>query len=182
MSDLALTALKVIFLIVLYLFIARAVRVIWLDLAGPRVPKRGRAKAKTAPAATRSAAATAAPTKKQGRRGAAAPSGAGRGSGRGSGAKSLLVSDEGGAARTYALTTGQPVTLGRSSDCTVPLNDTYVSQMHTRFFQKDDVWHVEDLGSTNGTLLNRLKVSDPMPVAPGDQVRLGKTTVEVRGA
>jgi pSer/pThr/pTyr-binding forkhead associated (FHA) protein len=41
-------------------------------------------------------------------------------------------------------------------------------------------WVVEDLGSTNGTFLNRVKVTSPTPIAAGDQLGIGKTIVEVR--
>jgi pSer/pThr/pTyr-binding forkhead associated (FHA) protein len=39
---------------------------------------------------------------------------------------------------------------------------------------------VEDLGSTNGTYLNQRKVTAPAPVSPGDRIRVGKTTLELR--
>jgi pSer/pThr/pTyr-binding forkhead associated (FHA) protein len=52
--------------------------------------------------------------------------------------------------------------------------------MHARLYAKDGAWFVEDLGSTNGTYLNRMKVTAPSPIAPGDQVRVGKTVLEVR--
>ena len=60
------------------------------------------------------------------------------------------------------------------------LADTYASQMHARVFPKDGSWFVEDLGSTNGTYLNRAKVTAPSEVGPGDEIRIGKTTLEFR--
>ncbi len=158
MSELVLTTLKFLFLALLYLFIARAMRIIWLDIAGTRT---GRA---TAPGPVRPTQRPAArPTGKAARE---AP-------------RSLQVTEDGQAPRIYPLR-DQAVTIGRADECTVPLHDTYVSQMHTKIFPKDGVWQVMDLGSTNGTYLNRVKISDPMPLAPGDEVRLGKTIVEVR--
>ena len=47
-------------------------------------------------------------------------------------------------------------------------------------FSKDGTWFVEDLGSTNGTYLNRVKVTSPSPIAVGDEIRVGKTIAEVR--
>ena len=74
----------------------------------------------------------------------------------------------------------EPLQIGRSESCQIVLQDTYASQMHARVYPKDGEWFVEDLGSTNGTYLNRAKVSHPAPVGPGDEIRIGKTTLEVR--
>ena len=43
-----------------------------------------------------------------------------------------------------------------------------------------DAWVLEDLGSTNGTYLDRTKVTDPTPVPVGVPIRIGKTTLELR--
>lgn len=157
MPELVLTTLKFVFLALLYLFIARAVRIIWLDIAGPRAPQQK-------PVAKPQQSWKASPVSKRS----------------GAHARALIVNDDGGPPKTVPLAQ-QAVTLGRASECTMPLQDTYVSQMHTKIYLKDNVWHVEDLGSTNGTFLNRIKLSDPMPIAPGDEIRLGKTVVMVRG-
>jgi pSer/pThr/pTyr-binding forkhead associated (FHA) protein len=47
-------------------------------------------------------------------------------------------------------------------------------------FQRDGQWLVEDLGSTNGTFLDRAKVVQPTPVATGTPIRIGKTVLELR--
>jgi len=47
-------------------------------------------------------------------------------------------------------------------------------------FQRDGQWLVEDLGSTNGTFLDRAKVTQPTPVATGTPIRIGKTVLELR--
>jgi pSer/pThr/pTyr-binding forkhead associated (FHA) protein len=146
---LVLTILKVVFLALLYLFIARSIRVIYLDLVGPRVPRAG----KSAPAA--------APRRKKTQ------------------PKELVVTEADGAPRTYPMTQ-EALQIGRSESCQVVLQDTYASQMHARVYPKDGEWFVEDLGSTNGTYLNRVKVSHPAPVGPGDEIRIGKTSLEVR--
>jgi len=144
-----LTILKFLFLALLYLFIARAIRVIYLDLVGPRVPR--------APAPVQ----TSAPKRKR-----AQP-------------RELVVTAADGAARTYPMGP-EPLQIGRSEACQVILEDTYASQMHARVFLKDGEWYVEDLGSTNGTYLNRVKVQQPSPVGAGDEIRIGKTSLEVR--
>lgn len=159
MPELVLTSLKFLFLAVLYLFVARAVRIIWLDLAGHR---GGRS------------AVTAGVVRQ------APPARASRGGGgKGGKPRAVVVTEEGGRPQTVPLG-ADPVTLGRADECTVTLGDTYVSQMHTKIYPKDGLWFVMDLGSTNGTYLNRVKVGDPLPLNPGDEVRLGRTVVEVR--
>ena len=51
---------------------------------------------------------------------------------------------------------GEEVTIGRAPGCSVALaDDTFVSQLHARVFVRDGQPFVEDLGSTNGTFLNR---------------------------
>jgi len=146
-----LTILKFLFLALLYLFIARAIRVMYIDLVGPRVP---RASTPAPPRAT--------PARKK----RAQP-------------RELLVTEADGAPRTFPMT-AEPLQIGRADSCEVILQDTYASQMHARVYPKDGEWFVEDLGSTNGTYLNRVKVSQPSPIGAGDEIRIGKTTLEVR--
>jgi len=74
----------------------------------------------------------------------------------------------------------QQITLGRANDATLVLNDDYASSRHARIFPQDGQWIVEDLGSTNGTYLDRQKVTRPMPVPVGVPIRIGKTVLELR--
>ena len=74
---------------------------------------------------------------------------------------------------------GDELTVGRAAGCQITLDDTYASQLHARIFVRDDQLYVEDLGSTNGTYLNRRKVSAPMVVSHGDQIQIGSTVMEV---
>jgi pSer/pThr/pTyr-binding forkhead associated (FHA) protein len=60
------------------------------------------------------------------------------------------------------------------------LDDTYVSQVHARIFAKNGGYMVEDLGSTNGTYVNRRRITSPTEVQRGDQVKIGKTVMELR--
>ena len=79
--------------------------------------------------------------------------------------------------RSYPL--GDEITVGRAAGCQVTLDDTYVSQLHARVFARDGQLFVEDLGSTNGTYLNRQKVAGPMVMQPGDRLQVGNTVLEL---
>jgi pSer/pThr/pTyr-binding forkhead associated (FHA) protein len=70
--------------------------------------------------------------------------------------------------------------IGRGDRCAIRLQDTYVSQVHARLYPKDGAWYVEDLGSTNGTLLNDRRVDAPLEVHAGDVVKVGKTVLELK--
>ena len=74
----------------------------------------------------------------------------------------------------------QPILLGRGTDASIRLDDDYVSTRHARFATNGEQWFVEDVGSTNGTYLGSQRVTSPVPVGIGIQVRLGKTIVELR--
>src|SRR5690349_3955536 len=75
---------------------------------------------------------------------------------------------------------GDEITVGRAAGCQVTVDDTYVSQLHARVFTRDGQLFVEDLGSTNGTYLNRVKVAGPMAMQRGDRLQVGNTVLEVR--
>ena len=69
--------------------------------------------------------------------------------------------------------------IGRSANCQVTLDDTYVSQLHARVFARDGQYLVEDLGSTNGTYLNRARVTGSMVMKRGDRLQVGNTVMEL---
>jgi pSer/pThr/pTyr-binding forkhead associated (FHA) protein len=75
---------------------------------------------------------------------------------------------------------GSEVRFGRSRECDVVLSDTFASERHARVFPREGAWMVADMGSTNGTYVNRRRVHEPTPINAGDQVTIGKTIVEVR--
>src|SRR5499427_4599542 len=76
--------------------------------------------------------------------------------------------------------TDQQITIGRANDATLVLSDDYASSRHARLFPQNGQWIVEDLGSTNGTYLDRQKVTQPTPVPAGVPIRIGKTVLELR--
>ena len=65
--------------------------------------------------------------------------------------------------------------VGRAPECEIRIEDTYASQQHARIFGKNGSWYVEDLGSTNGTFVNGVRIDRPRKLAHGDVVRVGET-------
>jgi pSer/pThr/pTyr-binding forkhead associated (FHA) protein len=156
MSALSLTIIRVGFLAVLWLFVIAAIGVVRTDLLGPATStRRGRGRQAQAPR----------PVK---------PQRAGRGGPR------FLVVTAGARKGTSLDLAQQQITLGRANDATLVLNDDYASSRHARIFPQDGQWIVEDLGSTNGTYLDRQKVTRPTPVPLGVPIRIGKTVLELR--
>jgi hypothetical protein len=97
----------------------------------------------------------------------------------------------GKAARQLVVTAGQlagtritlgeaHITIGRAEDSTLVITDDFASARHARLVPRDGQWFVEDLGSTNGTYLDRGKVSGPTPVPLGVPIRIGRTSLELR--
>ncbi len=71
-------------------------------------------------------------------------------------------------------------TVGRASGCTISLGpDDYCSSVHARLYGQDGEFFVEDLGSTNSTFVNGTKISEPTRLQPGDQITVGRSTLEV---
>jgi pSer/pThr/pTyr-binding forkhead associated (FHA) protein len=75
---------------------------------------------------------------------------------------------------------GDEVKIGRAATNHIALaDDSYVSQLHARVFTKDGILYVEDLGSTNGTFLNRKQLTGPVALRRGDRIQVGRTVLEV---
>ena len=87
---------------------------------------------------------------------------------------------EGTLAGTMITLGAAPITVGRAPDSTIVLTDDYASNRHARLLPRDGQWLVEDLGSTNGTYLDRTRVTEPTVVPVGTPVRVGKTVLELR--
>ncbi|MER6026488.1 FHA domain-containing protein [Streptomyces sp. NPDC001851] len=175
MSELTLTVMRLGFLAVLWLFVIVAVQVIRSDLFGTRVTQRGsRREAGRQQQAPRQQAA-APPQQRNQQRG---QQGGGR---RGRNAPSKLVVTEGTLTGTTVALQGQTITLGRAHDSTIVLDDDYASSRHARIYpDRDGQWIVEDLGSTNGTYLDRSRLTTPTPIPLGAPIRIGKTVIELR--
>jgi hypothetical protein len=70
----------------------------------------------------------------------------------------------------------RPLTVGRGGNNDVPLSrDEYASTRHARFEARRDGVYVEDIGSTNGTFVNGIRLTRDRRLAPGDVVRVGET-------
>ncbi len=91
-----------------------------------------------------------------------------------------LVVTHGALAGTRIALDGRPILIGRADDSTLVLDDDYASTRHARLSLRGDEWYVEDLGSTNGTYLDRAKVTTPLKVPLGVPIRIGKTVIELR--
>ncbi|MCX4686735.1 FHA domain-containing protein FhaB/FipA [Kitasatospora purpeofusca] len=177
MSELTLTVMRLGFLAVLWLFVIVAVQVIRSDLFGTRVnPRSSRRGGGAATAATAAGAAGRAP---QGQPPAGGPPT--QGGGRRRGAPTQLVVVQGSLAGTTVALQGQTITLGRAHDSTIVLDDDYASSRHARIYpDQTGQWTVEDLGSTNGTYLDRQRLTAPTPLQPGMPIRIGRTVIELR--
>lgn len=91
-----------------------------------------------------------------------------------------LVVTEGSLTGTRVALGTLPVLIGRADDSTLVLTDDYASTRHARLSPRGADWYVEDLGSTNGTYLDRSKVTTAVRVPMGTPVHVGKTVIELR--
>lgn len=96
------------------------------------------------------------------------------------GAARQLVVTHGALAGTRISLDGRPILMGRADDSTLVLDDDYASTRHARLTFSGGEWYVEDMGSTNGTYLDRAKVTAPTRVQLGVPIRIGKTVIELR--
>src|SRR5271167_3151148 len=89
-----------------------------------------------------------------------------------------VIRPEDQAGRSYEI--GDEVTVGRAAGCGVPIDyDTYSSNLHARLFRLDgDLW-AEDLGSTNGTWVNTVRIGERTRLEKGDLLQVGGTVFEV---
>lgn len=77
-------------------------------------------------------------------------------------------------------TVGSEATIGRDPQCTIQIEDTFISSTHARLFLRDGLCYLEDLGSRNGTLINGERVEATTVLKPRDQITVGATTMELR--
>ncbi|MES1248059.1 MAG: FHA domain-containing protein [Actinomycetota bacterium] len=85
----------------------------------------------------------------------------------------LIVRTGGGRAGESFSPQGDRTTIGRSPDCGIFLDDVTVSRRHAAIVRRDDRWSIEDLGSLNGTFVNRRRV-ETASLEDGDEIQIGK--------
>ena len=155
MADPALRFLEYVFLALLYLFFLRVLRAVWVELREPRVVPAEAEEPVHAPAVAGNG----------GRKGRSLPH------------QLAVMSVDNGTGESFAL--ADELTIGRSTECAIPLpGDNFVSQVHARVFRRENEYWVEDLGSTNGTLMNGRRLAGPgagaqRRPAPGGPNRTG---------
>lgn len=71
------------------------------------------------------------------------------------------------------------IILGRDPGCDIPLTDDTVSTRHAQLTYHHNQWWLEDLASTNGTILNGAQVSMPTVVTSGDEIKCGATRLTI---
>ncbi len=159
MSELTLVLIRFAYLAILWIFVLSAVSVIRSDMFGARVEATPRADRRSdrAPARSRS---------KPSRRSRGAPT-------------QVLITEGANAGEAFSLEQA-PLLIGRGTDATIRLDDDYVSTRHARIAASGDQWFIEDLGSTNGTYLGASRLTQPTTITLGSQIRIGKTTLELR--
>jgi pSer/pThr/pTyr-binding forkhead associated (FHA) protein len=71
------------------------------------------------------------------------------------------------------------ITLGRDPSCDIPLIDDTVSTLHAQLTYHHNQWWLEDLSSTNGTMLNQITITMPTVLTAGDEIQCGDTKLIV---
>ncbi len=160
MSELALTLVRLGFLTLLWAFVLLTVIVLRRDLRQP-------AEAKPTGRQRRAARAPKAPkppkvAKQQKVKG------------------SKLVVIEGPLQGTIVPLGDIQVTIGRADDSTLVIDDDYASSRHARIYPSEGAWVVEDLGSTNGTWIDRTRITSPTVLPVGAPLRVGRTTLQIQ--
>jgi pSer/pThr/pTyr-binding forkhead associated (FHA) protein len=159
-SELALTLIRLGFLALLWAFVVVTVLVLRRDLTAPaearpvgRTPRQGRApKAPKPPKVARQ-------TKVKGTK---------------------LVVIEGPLKDTVIPLATEQITIGRAPDSTLVIDDDYASSRHARIYPAEGSWIVEDLGSTNGTWIDRSRITTPTVLQVGAPLRVGRTTLQIQ--
>lgn len=180
MSELTVTLLRLGYLLLLWLFVMTVVRVLRRDIYGTTITRRvraDRASRENRTAARAAAAATAVPVAGIDTDRAEAPPTPARS---GSSAGSRLTVTAGPLRGATLPLTSAPVVIGRDHSCTLVLDDDYASGRHARLYPQDGRWLVEDLGSTNGTVVGGERIESPVVLRVGGQIQIGRTVIELQ--
>lgn len=164
MSDQLLLVLRICLLALVYLTFFRVLRAVWVEL-------RTEHRVVVAPPIV--VPATAAPVP-AGVGASAMPAGD---TGTPIGARLVVLAPASMAGSVFDLQS--ETTIGRAPGCGVVIDDARVSKLHARLFHSGGRWVVEDLGSTNGTLLNDQVLDLAKNVGPGDRIQVADHVLEV---
>ena len=157
MSELTFFLIRIAYLAILWIFVLAAISVIRSDMFGARVPEAQRT--------TRAPDAPKPPKQKASKR---------------RGSPTHVAVTQGSNSGATAGLDRAPILIGRGSDAAIRLDDDYVSTRHARIAASGDQWFVEDLGSTNGTYIGSVRITQPTTITLGTQVRIGKTILELQ--
>jgi len=156
----ALRVLEYAFLALLYLFLLRVIRAVWAELKEPSL---------STPPSTQAPLQGLEPEDVQRANGKLSRSAPTR--------LTFRLPD----GTTKELQLGDELTIGRAPSCGLVLAaDNFVSAHHARVFRVSEQYWVEDLGSTNGTLLNGRPLVGRAPLRRGDRLQVGRTPLELR--
>ncbi|MFC7401532.1 FHA domain-containing protein [Citricoccus sp. GCM10030269] len=183
MSELAVAALRLGLLLVIWIFIISIVSSQGRDLmvgARNKVRPRGKGGAPVVAGAGPGADSASAVGGYPGQRSAGPSGGTNTGQQPAGPLPTQLVVTEGPLNGTVVDLHGSPQLLGRAQDADLVLDDDYVSGRHARLFPQGSRWFLEDLGSTNGTYVAGSQLTRTVAVDPGTPIRIGKTVLELR--
>lgn len=158
-SDLAFTAFRMGFLVLLWLLIFAMVATLRRDIYGTVVTPRGSGRNKVDR------------EKKKQRKKAK--------NHKAKGAPSKLLITGGPLTGTLLPLGASSITIGRSPSATLVLEDPYVSTWHAELVNQDGTWILVDKGSTNGSFVDDERVLEPRPLDANVTARIGQTTFEL---
>ncbi|MBK6885084.1 MAG: FHA domain-containing protein [Tetrasphaera sp.] len=165
MSELTLTILRLGLLILLWLFVFSLAGVLRGDLYGTRVVNRITTRT-SGPAGPPPVDTTVRRQRRSERSASSLP-------------RNLVVTS--GALEGTRIPLGDSdILIGRNPECLLVLDDDFASGRHAALVRTADGWGVEDLGSTNGTFVDGQRVEELTGIAPGNEIRIGRTTIELQ--
>jgi hypothetical protein len=87
----------------------------------------------------------------------------------------LVLEHGGGLSAGASFTVNAGVTIGRSPQTDIPIEDRFASARHARIYERDGFAYIQDMGSTNGTYLNGKRLDSPELLRTEDRIRIGDT-------
>lgn len=153
MNELSFTLLRFGYLVLLWLLVGGAILVLRRDIYGTMVTRRDKA----------------AKSRRNRKKSESKPK-----------AVSTLLVTEGPLTGSSLQLSNRPIVIGRAPTSTLVLDDDYVSAQHARIYPQENRWFVEDLNSTNGTVVGGVRITVPTELTAKTPVRFGQTIVELR--